>query len=111
MGWLSNRYLLLGVAIERIAVITALIYIPWLGNAFNHAQLPARYWFGLCLFAPVLYSLESIRKAISGRLIRTYALIKCVVWGERSFLLWMSSSWAVAVLALQVSQMLSNQGP
>jgi magnesium-transporting ATPase (P-type) len=69
LGWLSNRYLLLGVAIE-IAVIVALIYIPILGNAFNHSPLPARYWFGLGLFGPVLYSLEWIRKAISRRLDR-----------------------------------------
>ncbi len=69
LGWLSNRYLLLGVAIE-IAVIVALIYVPFLGNAFNHAQLPPRYWLGLGLFGPVLYSLEWIRKAISRRLDR-----------------------------------------
>ncbi len=66
LGWLSNRYLLLGVAIE-IAGIVALIYIPFLANAFNHAQLPAQYWLGLGLFGPVLYSLEWIRKAIGRR--------------------------------------------
>jgi magnesium-transporting ATPase (P-type) len=69
LGWLSNGYLLLGVAIE-IAVIVALIYVPFLGNAFNHSRLPAQYWLGLGLFGPVLYSLEWIRKAISRRLDR-----------------------------------------
>jgi magnesium-transporting ATPase (P-type) len=69
LGWLSNRYLLLGVGIE-ILLIVALIYVPVLGEAFNHAQLPARYWLGLCLLGPVLYSLEWIRKAISRRLNR-----------------------------------------
>jgi magnesium-transporting ATPase (P-type) len=69
LGWLSNGYLLLGVGIE-IAVIVALIYVPFLGNAFNHSQLPAQYWLGLGLFGPVLYSLEWIRKAISRRLDR-----------------------------------------
>jgi len=69
LGWLSNGYLLLGVEIE-IAVIVALIYVPFLGNAFNHSQLPAQYWLGLGLFGPVLYSLEWIRKAISRRLDR-----------------------------------------
>jgi magnesium-transporting ATPase (P-type) len=69
LGWLSNGYLLLGVAIE-IMVIVALIYIPFLAVAFNHAQLPAQYWLGLGLFGPVLYSLEWIRKAISRRLDR-----------------------------------------
>ena len=66
LGWLSNRYLLLGVAIE-IAGIVSLIYVPVLANAFNHVQLPARYWLGLGLFGPVLYSLEWIRKAIGRR--------------------------------------------
>jgi sodium/potassium-transporting ATPase subunit alpha len=69
LGWLSNRYLLLGVAIE-ISGIVALIYIPFLGDAFNHSRLPAQYWLGLSLFGPVLYSLEWIRKAISRRLVR-----------------------------------------
>jgi magnesium-transporting ATPase (P-type) len=66
LGWLSNRYLLLGVVIE-IAGIVALIYVPFLAKAFNHAQLPAQYWLGLGLFGPVLYSLEWIRKAIGRR--------------------------------------------
>jgi magnesium-transporting ATPase (P-type) len=66
LGWLSNRFLLLGVAIE-IAGILALIYVPVLAHAFNHVQLPARYWLGLGLFGPVLYSLEWIRKAIGRR--------------------------------------------
>jgi magnesium-transporting ATPase (P-type) len=69
LGWLSNGYLLLGVAIE-ITVIVALIYVPFLAGAFNHAQLPAQYWLGLGLYGPVLYSLEWIRKAISRRLDR-----------------------------------------
>jgi len=59
----------LGVGIE-IVTIVALIYTPVLANAFNHAQLPAHYWFGLALFGPVLYSLEWIRKAVSRRLNR-----------------------------------------
>ena len=69
LGWLSNRYLLLGVAME-IVLIVALIYVPVLAEAFNHARLPACYWLGLALFGPVLYSLEWIRKAISRRLNR-----------------------------------------
>ena len=69
LGWLSNPYLLLGVALE-IGLILTLIYVPALGNAFNHAPLPASYWFVLGLFGPVLYSLEWIRKAINRRLNR-----------------------------------------
>ena len=69
LGWLSNGYLLLGVALE-IVVIVSLIYVPFLSNVFNHSPLPAVYWLGLGLFGPVLYSLEWIRKAISRRLNR-----------------------------------------
>jgi magnesium-transporting ATPase (P-type) len=72
LGWFSNRYLLLGIAIE-VAVIIALIYIPVLADAFNHARLPIRYWWGLSLFGLVLYSLEWIRKAITRRLNRAPA--------------------------------------
>jgi Ca2+-transporting ATPase len=61
LGWLSNRLLFGGIAIE-ITIILALIYIPPLYNIFNHTPLPPQYWIGLALFAPTLYSLEWIRK-------------------------------------------------
>jgi P-type Ca2+ transporter type 2C len=67
LGWFSNKYLLVGIGIE-IGVISALIYIPFLAQVFNHVPLPAYYWLGLGLFAPVLYSLEWIRKAITRRI-------------------------------------------
>ena len=67
LGWLSNRSLLLGIGIE-IAIILSLIYIPPLARAFNHLPLPLVYWAGLILFAPILYSLEWIRKSIVRRL-------------------------------------------
>ncbi len=64
LGWLSNQYLLLGILIEIVG-IAALIYIPFLAVAFNHVELPLKVWIGLALYAPVLYSLEWIRKAIN----------------------------------------------
>ena len=67
LGWLSNKNLLLGVALETL-VIVALIYVPALAKAFNHARLPAPFWLVLALFGPVLYSLEWVRKAISRRM-------------------------------------------
>jgi Ca2+-transporting ATPase len=67
LGWLSNKYILVGIAIE-VGVIASLIYVPFLARVFNHVPLPLVYWLGLGLFAPVLYSLEWIRKAISRRL-------------------------------------------
>ncbi len=63
LGWLSNRYLWLGIAIE-LAGIVGIIYIPFLAKIFNHAPLPGWMWLGLALNAIVLYSVEWIRKAI-----------------------------------------------
>jgi P-type Ca2+ transporter type 2C len=62
LGWLSNRFLLLGVAIE-ILIIFLLIYIPILANLFDHVPLPAKFWIGLSLYAPILYTFEWFRKA------------------------------------------------
>jgi Ca2+-transporting ATPase len=61
LGWLSNRYLLGGVAIELV-IILCLIYIPPLAQVFNHVPLPPYYWLILGLYAPILYSLDWIRK-------------------------------------------------
>ncbi len=66
-GWISNPVLLLGVAVELL-VIAALIYIPPLALAFDHVALPLRFWPVLILFAPVLYILEWIRKALVRRI-------------------------------------------
>jgi magnesium-transporting ATPase (P-type) len=63
LGWLSNRYLWIGILIE-IAGILALIYIPFLAEIFHHVALPAWMWMGLALNALVLYSMEWIRKAV-----------------------------------------------
>ncbi len=63
LGWLSNRYLWLGILIE-LAGIVSIIYVPFLARIFNHSPLPGWMWFGLALNAFVLYSVEWIRKAI-----------------------------------------------
>jgi magnesium-transporting ATPase (P-type) len=63
MGWLSNRFLLIGVAIE-IGLILSMIYIHPLAVAFEHRPLPPTYWLGLALFAPLLYGIERVRKSI-----------------------------------------------
>jgi len=63
MGWLSNRFLLLGIAIE-IVLILSMIYIHPLAVAFEHRPLPPNYWLGLALFAPLLYGFERVRKSI-----------------------------------------------
>lgn len=63
IGWLSNKYLLIGVLIE-LAGILGIIYIPFLAKIFNHSPLPAWMWAGLVLYAPFLYTVEWFRKAI-----------------------------------------------
>ena len=63
MGWLSNRFLLIGIAIE-IGLILSMIYIQPLAVAFEHRPLPPTYWLGLALFAPLLYGIERVRKSI-----------------------------------------------
>jgi Ca2+-transporting ATPase len=63
LGWLSNRYLLIGILIELLA-ITAIIYVPFLAQIFKHVPLPGWMWLGLGLNSLVLYSIEWVRKAI-----------------------------------------------
>jgi Ca2+-transporting ATPase len=66
LGWFSNRFLWLAVAVE-ILLILSFVYVPPLAEAFNHAPLPLFYWAGLVLFTPVVYGLDRIRKSISRR--------------------------------------------
>ena len=70
LGWLSNKYLWLGIIIELLGIIS-MIYIPFLANIFNHVALPVWMWIGLATNALVVYSAEWIRKLIN-RGIRKY---------------------------------------
>jgi magnesium-transporting ATPase (P-type) len=63
LGWLSNKYLLTGIVIELIGIF-GIIYIPFVAKVFNHAPLSIWMWVGLALYAPILYFIEWIRKAI-----------------------------------------------
>ncbi|MBI3153662.1 MAG: cation-transporting P-type ATPase [Chloroflexi bacterium] len=63
LGWLSNKYLWIGILIELLGIIS-IVYVPFLAGIFNHTPLPAWMWIGLGLNALVLYSIEWIRKAI-----------------------------------------------
>ncbi len=67
LGWLSNKYLWVGILIELIGIV-GIIHAPFLADIFNHVPLPAWMWMGLGLNALVLYSMEWIRKAIVRRL-------------------------------------------
>jgi magnesium-transporting ATPase (P-type) len=63
LGWLSNRYLLMGVAVEIVLILT-LIYQPMLARLFQHTPIPPVLWLWLGLYAPAIYSLDWIWKAI-----------------------------------------------
>jgi len=63
LGWLSNKFLLLGILIELVGIVS-IIHIPFLARIFNHVPLPGWIWLVLALNAFVLYSVEWIRKAM-----------------------------------------------
>jgi magnesium-transporting ATPase (P-type) len=62
LGWLSNRYLLLGIGVELVMLL-ALIYIPFLSDLFEMTPLPLLIWPVLALFAPIMIALERVRKS------------------------------------------------
>lgn len=64
LGWLSNRYLLGGIFVELLAILS-IIYIPFLARIFSHVPMPGWIWIGLGFYALVLYSIEWIRKMIN----------------------------------------------
>jgi potassium/sodium efflux P-type ATPase len=63
LGWFSNKYLMTGILIE-LAGIVGIIYIPFVATIFSHADLSIWMWMGLALYAPILYTIEWIRKAL-----------------------------------------------
>lgn len=63
VGWFSNPVLIWGVILEVI-IVFALIYIQPLADIFDHYPLPLVYWFGLFLYAPILYGLDWLRKSL-----------------------------------------------
>jgi magnesium-transporting ATPase (P-type) len=64
LGWLSNRYLLGGILIELLTILS-IIYIPSLAKIFSHVPVPGWIWIILGFYALVLYSIEWIRKLIN----------------------------------------------
>jgi len=66
MGWLSNPSLLLGIA-AAVVLMLATVYIGPLAGIFNHLPLPLAAWPALAAFAPILYGLEWVRKALARR--------------------------------------------
>ncbi len=72
LGWFSNPFLLVGIAIE-ILIILALVYYAPLASLFQHVPLPAIFWAGLASYALVIYSLDRIRKEAVWRIERARA--------------------------------------
>jgi Ca2+-transporting ATPase len=61
MGWGSNKMLLLG-GLVSLLMILSFIYIPMLAKAFNIEAFPTYIWGLLIMYAPILYTLEWLRK-------------------------------------------------
>jgi magnesium-transporting ATPase (P-type) len=58
----SNRLIWIGIAVE-IALIAALVYLPWLQAIFDTAPLPAANWLLLLACTPALLIADELRKA------------------------------------------------
>ena len=63
LGWLSNRFLLLGILIEIVLLLVSIYAVPP-DQVFDHQPLQWQHWAGLILYAPVVFGLDRIRKGI-----------------------------------------------
>jgi Ca2+-transporting ATPase len=66
VGLLSNRLLLVGIAVE-VALIAVLTSVPGLQDVFHMRPLDARLWAFLLIWPPVVLGVEEARKAILRR--------------------------------------------
>jgi P-type Ca2+ transporter type 2C len=64
LGWLSNKYLWLGIFIELVGIVVV-IHVDFFARIFDHVSLPAWVWIVLSLNALILYSAEWMRKLIN----------------------------------------------
>jgi Ca2+-transporting ATPase len=69
LGWLSNPYLLLGIAVELLMLV-ALIYLPIFAGVFGLTPLPWQAWPILLFYAPLLVLMEHMRKRVANWLDR-----------------------------------------
>jgi magnesium-transporting ATPase (P-type) len=67
LGWLSNKYLNLGVLIE-IFIALALIYVPPFAELFNHLPIPPIFWPAFIAYALVLYTCDWLSKGLFRRM-------------------------------------------
>jgi magnesium-transporting ATPase (P-type) len=61
LGWISNPYLL-GAAGVEIILIAIMVYFQPIAQVFEHLPLPPIVFLALFSFAPVIYSLERLRR-------------------------------------------------
>jgi len=66
VGLLSNRFLLVGIALE-VALLLALLYVPPLQEAFHMRPLEPQAWLLLAAWPPIVIAAEEARKAFFRR--------------------------------------------
>jgi P-type Ca2+ transporter type 2C len=66
IGFLSNRLLLIGIAVE-LAMIAILAYTPGLDRAFHTSGLDVWHWLFLLAWPPIVLGAEEARKAVLRR--------------------------------------------
>jgi magnesium-transporting ATPase (P-type) len=69
LGWLANRYLIVGVLAE-IVLVLVMIFFPPFASALKLVPLPGALWLWLAMYPLILYGLEWIRKSILRKLRR-----------------------------------------
>jgi magnesium-transporting ATPase (P-type) len=63
IGFFSNKFLLVGIAVE-VTMILTLIYVPPFQQFFQVGPLPPQYWLFILAFPPLIFLLEEARKAV-----------------------------------------------
>jgi potassium/sodium efflux P-type ATPase len=63
IGFLTNRLILWGIAVE-LTLLGILIYVPFMQPIFNTAPIGPREWIYLFAWAPVIFLLDELRKAM-----------------------------------------------
>jgi magnesium-transporting ATPase (P-type) len=66
LGFFSNRWLL-GAIGASLALTAIMVYVEPVAAIFENAPLPPAYWLGLFLYAPVVYSVDWLRKVVLRR--------------------------------------------
>jgi magnesium-transporting ATPase (P-type) len=63
IGFLTNRLVLLGIAVE-LTLLNLLIHVPFLQGIFNTAPIGLREWAFVFAWTPVIFLADELRKAL-----------------------------------------------